>query len=268
MIFPAELQNSKAWASLDDRSMLLAGECIAVMDQLIDANPDGCFEMIFADPPYFLSSGGITCQSGKMVAVDKGNWDKSVSIEEVHSFNLLWLERCKRLLKKNGSIWVSGTHHNIHSVGLSLRILGFKVLNDITWEKPNPPPNLGCRNFTHSTETLLWASKDAKAKHTFNYALMKSLNDGKQMKSVWRLPSAAKSEKLHGRHPTQKPLALLERCIASASSVGETIFDPFAGSSSTGVAAISLGRHYCGIELDTTFVDLSIKRLSAVLEKK
>ncbi len=155
------------------------------MDRLIAKHPDGIFDLIFADPPYFLSNGGISCHGGKMVKVDKGDWDKSRGAEENHNFNRAWLERCQQLLKPNGTIWVSGTHHVIFSVGYAMQQLNMKLLNQVTWQKPNPPPNLACRYFTHSTETLLWAAKTPKSKHVFNYSAMKAENGGKQMKDVW-----------------------------------------------------------------------------------
>lgn len=153
--------------------------CIELMDSLIRGYPEGVFDMIFADPPYFLSNGGITCSAGKIVKVDKGSWDRSKGVDENHKFNIEWLSRCQKLLKKNGTIWVSGTHHIIYSIGFAMQQLGMKILNDITWEKPNPPPNLSCRYFTHSTETIIWAAKNQDSKHTFNYELMRQLNYGK-----------------------------------------------------------------------------------------
>ena len=173
----------------------------------------GRFDAIFADPPYFLSNGGITCHAGKMVKVDKGDWDVSRGPELNHEFNTEWLRRCQRVLKPNGTIWVTGTHHVIFSIGYALQQLGFKILNDIAWEKPNPPPNLSCRYFTHSTETILWAAKDAKSKHVFNYSAMKAVT-GKQMKTVWNcwtrftpnIPKAASTPSLPTR-PISCPTA-------------------------------------------------------------
>ena len=164
---------------------LYHGNCLELLDAIAAKYPEGRFDCIFADPPYFLSNGGISCHAGRMVKVDKGDWDKSRGPELNHEFNLEWLRRCQRVLKPNGTLWVSGTHHVIFSIGYAMQQLGLKILNDISWEKPNPPPNLSCRYFTHSTETVLWAAKSEKSKHLFNYQEMKSVT-GKQMKTVWR----------------------------------------------------------------------------------
>jgi len=247
---------------------LYHANCIEFMDILINKYPHGKFDMIFADPPYFLSNGGITCHAGKMVKVDKGEWDKSKGIELNHEFNIAWLSRCRKLLNPNGSIWVSGTHHVIHSVGYAMQQLGMKILNDITWEKPNPPPNLSCRYFTHSTETIIWASKDEKSKHCFNYEKMREFNNNKQMKSVWKFTAPNGGEKDFGKHPTQKPLQLLERIILASTGENDFIMDPFSGSSTTGVAAINLRRRFVGIELETSFLALSAKRLEQAIDKR
>ena len=245
---------------------LYQANCLSFMDSVADRYPDGRYDLIFADPPYFLSNGGITCHAGKMVTVDKGAWDQSHGADLNHEFNSAWLSRCQRVLKPNGTIWVSGTHHVIHSVGFAMQQLGMKILNDITWEKPNPPPNLSCRYFTHSGETLIWAAKNKGARHTFNYELMKSFNSGKQMKSIWRMTSPKNDEKTFGKHPTQKPVALLERVLLSASKERDTVFDPFAGSSTTGVAAIRTNRQFVGCELEDEFIRLSQQRLASALE--
>jgi site-specific DNA-methyltransferase (adenine-specific) len=241
---------------------LYQANCLELMDLLAEKHPHGCFEMIFADPPYFLSNGGVTCQNGRMVSVNKGAWDRSQGIEFNHAFNLEWLKRCQRLLKPDGTIWVSGTMHIIHSIGFAMQQLGFKMLNDIIWEKPNPPPNLACRYFTHATETILWAAKSAKSKHCFHYGEMKSANGGKQMKSVWRIKPPALREKEFGKHPTQKPVELLKRCIEASTNRGDFVLDPFAGSSTTGIAALDLKRRFCGIESEQEFINLSVKRLA------
>lgn len=244
---------------------LYHANCIEFMDMLISKYPKGKFDMIFADPPYFLSNGGITCHAGKMVKVDKGQWDKSSGPEMNHEFNLAWLSRCQRILKPNGTIWVSGTHHVIHSVGYAMQQLGMKILNDIAWEKPNPPPNLSCRYFTHSTETIIWAAKTEKSKHCFNYDKMREINKGKQMKTVWSFTAPNGEEKEFGKHPTQKPVALLERSILASTNEGDLILDPFSGSSTTGVAAINTHRKFVGTELESEFINLSIARLKRAI---
>lgn len=225
--------------------------------------------MIFADPPYFLSNGGITCHAGKMVKVDKGQWDKSNGPEMNHEFNTAWLSRCQKLLKQNGTIWVSGTHHVIHSVGYAMQQLGMRILNDVTWEKPNPPPNLSCRYFTHSTETIIWAAKNDNSKHKFNYETMREMNYSKQMKTVWSFTAPNGTEKEFGKHPTQKPMALLERIILSCTDEDDLVLDPFAGSSTTGVAAVKHKRRFVGLELDISYLELSRKRLeNAIMIQK
>ena len=226
------------------------------------------FDLIFADPPYFLSSGGITCQNGQMVSVNKGEWDKSATLEQIHDFNLRWLRECHRLLKPNGTIWISGTSHNIYSVGFALQSLGFKVLNDIAWHKTNPPPHLACRYFTHAHETLLWARRDAKAKHYFDYAQMKADNGDKQMQSVWRLGAPTKWEKRFGKHPTQKPEGLLDRIIRAASQSGDLVLDPFCGSGTTGVVCARLERRFVGFEIETPFIELAKQRLEDEMSPK
>ena len=220
------------------------------------------FDMIFADPPYFLSNDGITCSGGKMVSVNKGNWDKSLNVNDKYEFNKKWIHECYRVLKDEGTIWISGTLHNIYSIGMALEQEGFKIINNITWQKTNPPPNLACRCFTNSTETVLWAKKnDKKAKHYFNYQLMKELNDGKQMKDVWTGSLTSPKEKTEGKHPTQKPEYLLERIILASSKDGDLILDPFCGSSTTGVVAIRNGRKYIGIDNCKEYIELSLRRL-------
>ena len=178
------------------------------------------FDMIFADPPYFLSSGGISIQSGKVVCVDKGDWDKSMSQEGINAFNMRWLSLCREKLKDNGTIWISGTYHNIFSVANCLTQLGYKILNVITWAKTNPPPNISCRYFTYSTEFIIWARKSQKVPHYYNYELMKHINGDTQMTDVWRLPAIAPWEKKCTKHPTQKPLGLLSRIIMASTEPG------------------------------------------------
>ena len=264
---PASLFGKCVFEDAETGVQLHQANCLDFMDRLADQSPDGRFDMIFADPPYFLSNGGITCHAGKMVKVDKGAWDQSQGPELNHEFNRAWLSRCQRLLRPNGTIWVSGTHHVIHSVGFAMQQLGMKILNDIIWEKPNPPPNLSCRYFTHSGETIIWAAKNLRSKHAFNYELMKSRNFGKQMKSIWRMSAPGRDEKTYGKHPTQKPVTLLERIILSSTNRGDHVFDPFSGSSTTGVAAVNTGRKFMGCELEDEFIALSKKRLHAALNQ-
>lgn len=218
------------------------------------------FDMIFADPPYFLSNGGISYQAGKVVCVDKGEWDKGGTPESIMEFNRKWLKLCREKLKDNGTIWISGTHHNIFSIANLLSELGYKILNVITWAKTNPPPNITCRFFTFSTEFIIWARKCPKVPHKYNYELMKAINEGKQMTDVWRLPAIGSWEKSCGKHPTQKPLALLTRIILACTNQGDWILDPFAGSSTTGIAANICGRKYLGIEQDESFANLGKER--------
>lgn len=221
-------------------------------------------DMIFADPPYFLSNGGITLHSGKMVSVDKAHWDKNMPNEKKLQYNRKWVRLCRDLLKDNGTIWISGTMHNIYYIGVALEMEGFSIINNITWRKLNPPPNISTRAFTHSTETILWARKqlssNKKGKHLFNYLDMKKLNNGKQMKDVWEYPLTKQSEKKQGKHPTQKPLPLLERIILASTKEGDTILDPFTGSSSTGLAAIMNNRKFIGIDNEIDYLELSIRR--------
>lgn len=221
-------------------------------------------DMIFADPPYFLSDGGISCHSGKQVSVDKGERDKSLSIKEKLNYNRKWIRLCRKILKDNGSIWISGTFHNIYTIGVALELEGFSIINNITWVKSNPAPNLACRCFTNSTETILWARKQLTPKkkgvHTFNYKLMKEINNNKQTKDVWEIPLVKKDEKKFGKHPTQKPIALLERIILASTNENDLILDPFNGSGTTGIAAAKLNRKYIGIDNEKDYLDVTIKR--------
>ena len=240
---------------------LLHGDCMELLKQLQDSSIDS----IFADPPYFLSNGGISVQSGKQVCVDKGEWDKGGTPEHIYQFNFQWLSLCRDKLKDNGTIWISGTHHNIFVVQRCLQELGYKILNVITWQKSDPPPNLSCRYFNFSTELIIWARKHQKKAHKFNYETMKRLNGGSQMTDVWRIPSVGMWEKTCGKHPTQKTLRLLYRIILASTNKGDTILDPFAGSSTTGIAANLLGRKFIGIEKEKDFIELS-KRRRALLD--
>ncbi|HKF51752.1 MAG TPA: site-specific DNA-methyltransferase [Candidatus Acidoferrales bacterium] len=237
------------------------GDCL----ELLAAIPASSIDLIFADPPYFLSNGGITCHAGRMVSVNKGDWDRSRGAAENHEFNTAWLAACQRVLKPDASIWVSGTSHVIHSVGFAMQQLGFKLLNDISWVKPNPPPNLSCRYFTHATETIIWAARDKKSRHKFNYKLMRQIAGGKQMKSVWTIPPPEPWEKKFGKHPAQKPLALIERILLASSSEGDIVLDPFLGSGTTALAALRLSRRSFGIEADAISLDLTLRRICSDL---
>lgn len=235
---------------------LLQGDCMTRLHEIEDDSVDA----IFADPPYFLSNGGISVQSGKQVCVDKGDWDKGGTPEYVYQFNRQWLSLCRSKLKDIGTIWISGTHHNIFVVQRCLQELGYKILNVITWQKSDPPPNLSCRYFNFSTELVIWARKHEKKPHKFNYETMKQLNGGSQMTDVWRIPAVGMWEKTCGKHPTQKPLRLLYRILLASTNEGDTVLDPFAGSSTTGIAANLLGRKFVGIEQEEEFIELSRKR--------
>ena len=248
----------------DDRAFTIVhGDCFDVLPQF-----DFKFDMIFADPPYFLSNGGISYQAGKVVCVDKGEWDKGGTPEFIMEFNRKWLTLCREKLKDNGTIWISGTHHNIFSIANLLTELGYKILNVITWAKTNPPPNISCRFFTYSTEFILWARKSPKVPHKYNYELMKAINEGKQMTDVWRLPAIGRWEKSCGKHPTQKPLALLTRIILASTDEHDWILDPFAGSSTTGIAANLCGRRFLGIENELDFANLSRRRREELDDRK
>ena len=264
MTIGESLANRKmAWQSDDGASALYRDDAFALMKAI----PSNSVDCIWTDPPYLLSNGGMTCVAGKRVSVNKGDWDKSGGVENDHEFNLSWLSECHRTLKPAGTIWVTGTLHIYLSVGMAMMQLGYRILNDIIWEKTNPPPNLGCRCFAHSTETLLWATKapkGSKHKYTFHYQEMKDENGGKQMKTVWRFPAAGKDEKRHGKHPTQKPVALIERCLRASTNPGDLVVDPFAGSATTGVAAIRLGRCFIGSEQVEEYAELGATRLREV----
>lgn len=230
--------------------------------------PDNCVDLIFADPPYFLSSGGITCHSGKVKNVNKGKWDKTIPIDAIHAFNKKWLLECNRILKANATIWVCGTFHNIFSVGFALQELGFKILNNIVWEKKNPPPNLSKKYFIHASEHLVWASKTKSSKHIFNHDALTEISSGNPMKSVWRdiwkLPATNHSEKTFGKHPTQKPEEIIRRAVIASSNVGDLVFDPFCGSGTTGVICKTLNRKFVGIDNNSEYLDIAKKRMSAI----
>lgn len=266
------MKQNKYLYDKDANYKLFLGDCLEVLKSIKKESVD----MIFADPPYGLSNNGITCKNGKMVSVNKGDWDKSSGIKEDFNFHNKWIKACKRVLKPNGTIWISGTYHSIYACGYSLQLNSFKILNDISWFKPNAAPNLSCKYFTASHETLIWAIKESKEKHTFNYEDMKYgewhkkdiiKNQDKQMRSVWSISTPSKKEKLFGKHPTQKPLNLLRRIILSSTNENDIILDPFTGSSTTGVIATEYNRQFIGIDNNKEYLDLSAKRLNSVKEK-
>mgnify|MGYP002622963288 CR=1 FL=1 len=247
------------YQSSDNQFYLYQGDTIQVMCQL-----DQQVDMIFADPPYFLSNGGKKIQGTQMVSVDKGSWDKLDSLEQINSFNRKWIDACKALLKDNGTIWVCGTFHNIYSVEMCLKEAGFQIINIITWQKSDPTPTWGDLHFNFSSEYIIWARKNPKSRHYFNFELMKQMNGGVLMPDVWKLPTVGMWEKTCGKHPTQKPLRLLYRIILASTQIGETILDPFAGSCTTGIAANLLGRKFIGIDQSEEYLNLGIRRKTEI----
>jgi site-specific DNA-methyltransferase (adenine-specific) len=253
-------------------AIIFNGDCLEILSFL----PENSIDMIFADPPYMLSNDGFTCQNGKMVNVNKGKWDKSNGFDEDTIFHNEWISACRRILKPEGTIWISGTYHSIYQCGYLLQKNKFHILNDIAWFKPNASPNLSCRFFTASHETLIWARKDKKAKHTFNYQDMKNgsfpedklKKENTQMRSIWSIPSPPMSEKEIGKHPTQKPLNLLKRIIMASTNVNDIVLDPFCGSGTTGVASMLLDRSFIGIEIDKSYCNLTKKRLKEAKDEK
>ena len=243
----------------DNDITLYLGDVINILLKLKTKNVNPI--SIFADPPYFLSGDGYTVSNGKIVSVKKGMWDELKDGDTLYEFNKAWLKACRDIMPRNGSIWISGTFHNIFNIARILEELKFKLLNAVVWNKTNPPPNFTKRFFTHSSEIILWARKEDKTPHYFNYDLMKELNNGKQMQDVWRLPAIAPWEKVHGKHPTQKPLSVLARIILASSQEGELILDPFTGCSTTGIAANIFGRKYIGIDNNKEYLDISIRRV-------
>ena len=267
----------------NESTRLYNGNCLEIMQKM----PAETFDMVFADPPYFLSSGSFTCQNGQMVSVKKGDWDIGKTAEENFKFHYEWLKECKRVLKKDGTLWVSGTYHSIYQCGYALQLLKYHILNDIAWLKPNASPNLSCRFFTASHETLIWARKDKKGKHTFNYEAMKNWKDnykkeikclhcgkvdryeilhekGNQMRSVWAINTPKKEEKIFGKHPTQKSLDLLRRIIIASTNENDLVLDPFAGSCTTGVACKIYGRKFVGIDVEKEYLEVGKKRIESV----
>lgn len=261
--------------------VLYKSDCLKILEQI----PENSIDMIFADPPYFLSSGTFSCQNGKMVSVKKGNWDLSNGLKKDFEFHIEWIKSCHRILKPGGTIWISGTYHSIHQCGFALQVNKFHILNDIAWFKPNASPNLSCRFFTASHETLIWARKDLinaktkkqiKTKHKFNYDLMKNgkwpedfiKKPGLQMRSVWAMGTPKPSEKKFGKHPTQKPIDLLVRIVLASTNKNDIVLDPFTGSSTTGLASFLNDRKFIGIDLEKRYLDLSVKRFKELKNLK
>ena len=242
-------------------AIVYLADCVDLMKVM----PAASVDMIFADPPYRLSNGGIAVKNGRRVSVDKGAWDRSMGFEEDHRFNVGWLREARRILKPDGSIWVTGTHHVIFSLGFALQSMKFKLINQITWAKPDPPPNTLHTAFTHAHETLLWASKGQGSRHTFNYDLINSPDPDSQVSSVWCIPAVPMREKHHGRHPTQKPLRLVRRAVLASTGEGDLVFDPFCGSGTTGVAAKELDRFFVGVEMEREYAELAGRRIGSVV---
>ncbi|CAN5543771.1 site-specific DNA-methyltransferase [soil metagenome] len=241
-------------------AVVYLADCLDLMRLM----PPESADAVFADPPYRLSTGGVTVRSGEVVSVDKGVWDRSLgSFERDHEFNVRWISAARRVLKPGGALWVSGTHHIIFSLGFALQTSGFRVINSIAWQKPDPVPNAMHTAFTHSHETIIYASKGKNARHTFNYDLINSPNSSSQISSVWRIPTVPRREKRHGRHPTQKPLRLVRRALLASTKEGDLILDPFVGSGTTAVAAKELNRFFVGAEKEREYAELAEKRIRA-----
>jgi len=268
-------KNGKILASVQKKPYFQKGDFVLYHDNslnILAQLPENSIDMIFADPPYNLSNGGFSVQAGKRVSVNKGNWDKSRGFEDDYDFHYKWLEAARRVLKPHGTLWVSGTYHSIYQCGHALQALNYHILNDISWFKPNASPNLSCRFFTASHETIIWVRKEKKAKHIFNYGAMKNGNwpedqlkkPGLQMRSVWSMGTPKPEEKKFGKHPTQKPLSLLNRIVLASTNKGDIVLDPFAGSSTTGIAATLNGRKYIGIDMEPKYLELSRKRFEDI----
>lgn len=245
---------------------IIEGDCVAAMKAL----PDECVDLIFADPPYNLQLGGDLHRpdNSKVSAVDN-DWDQIGDFDAYDLFSCAWLEEARRVLKPNGALWTIGSYHNIFRVGSFLQDMGFWIMNDVIWRKSNPMPNFKGTRFTNAHETLIWAAKTKTARPTFNYAAMKALNDGVQMRSDWTLPICAGAERLKNKegkkaHPTQKPESLLHRVLLATTNPGDLVLDPFFGTGTTGAVARKLGRHFIGLEADPDYAEVARKRIAAI----
>jgi site-specific DNA-methyltransferase (adenine-specific) len=242
-------------------AIVYLADCVDLMKII----PSGSVDVVFADPPYRLSRGGVTVKNGRLAPVDKGEWDRSMGFAGDHRFNVRWLKEAWRILKPEGTIWVTGTHHIIFSLGFALQTMRFKIINAVAWEKPDPPPNAIHTAFTHAHETIVWARKEHRSRHTFNYDLINSRDPSAQVSSVWRIPATPRREKRHGYHPTQKPLRLLRRAILASTREGDLVFDPFCGSGTSGVASKELGRFFVGAEKEEEYAELAARRIGAAV---
>jgi modification methylase len=246
---------------------VIEGDCVARMNAL----PEGCADLVFADPPYNMQLRGdlLRPDQSKVDAVDD-HWDQFASFEEYDRFTREWLLAARRVLKDTGSIWVIGSYHNIFRVGATLQDLGFWILNDVIWRKSNPMPNFRGKRFTNAHETLIWATKNPKQQYTFNYEAMKALNDELQMRSDWTLPICAGHERIKGAdgqkaHSTQKPESLLHRVIVASTRPGDVILDPFFGTGTTGAVAKRLDRRFIGIEREKVYADVARARIAEIV---
>jgi site-specific DNA-methyltransferase (adenine-specific) len=238
--------------------LLYNDDCIKVLNEI----PSESIDLVFADPPYFLSNNGLSYNSGKVVSVNKGDWDKKENYCNVKEFTYSWVKECHRVLKDRGSIWISGTHHNIFDVEQALKKSGFKIINMIVWHKSDPPPLIYKSKFRFSHELIIWAKKGYS--YSFNYAEMFNENNC-EMEDVWTLPAVRKSEKKFGYHPTQKPEVLLDRIIRCSSKEGDKVLDPFMGSGTTGFVAIKLRRQFVGIEKNNEYFKMACSRINSVI---